>query len=1009
MQSLMDLRTRQPIPPEWDNRPMEERKTTHLTRIVPIDKIDMNLTYPQIRYLDTWGLRWPEYSWRLLSRMLRLNIGSCWISPVPTEDQGASDEKEITYGLTQIKVPDQNSPYVRVQIAAELIWPLLVPEYSQTEKMTASFVIAATLLHEFGHAINHAQYLLMWEPGLYLEPIHFNVTIVDLLQSLRRELFDFVACKGEQFYGDEGEAEHGFVVEKQLLGGLAMNLMSNPMNILSRQIVSLPLMVEMCEWPQAETPVPASRIRKGAIRNPRFPVECYCMPLPIDYMTKFFTQKFWDIDFKRYGQEAFKMLPANRIHKTTMNPVYMRQDILMQAFGKEQWSFVKWVSEFFSANNHRILGEYIRRLLFQALGQHAFVARWLYEVGNWDLAVLAPLNTKVTDLNKAIEEAGTISARHLAPPAAKDQYYFQYVTQHQSLVSTGQVRAGGLMTREQWYERLQSRWTRRVRVGGVLMVGASEVCRLMTAEIAYMERMIFDFFSLNPAARASVRGGGGGGAADQDPIAAARGRMLHCRAWAFQLATWLEELTNVPPLQIAMPFWYQWISRLRYCGKMYHDLLAMLGEEQIDPNDNSWKKRFATVPSSFWKNRVDRIQVLAQKEYLRADPRVRAVVDECLRLISQAKTPNNLNPEFSQPDIQKVTEVINKSIALGKAAPTTVTRNMFKWTYPDQPPPPPPPPATLDQASQEDSTKPQNPTVPNIGGIVFGKPSELGARPPLRLIGSSTKSGSGVERGSKSDNDRDASGALGPAPGGGVKNTGKANKSPSRGVKKNVKSTLNWRGADKSKGFLEGAAKMGVLSTIHELGVPSTTIRGILKSKSSGPTAADSSAPTQTSQASFSFGVAHGDPAPAAPFPSPWADMFTLTADHEYTTKFREEMAAIDVLLNLHGSGPPQPYKTAGPWRETREDSPNDDEPNNLGDPNNGAPPNDGGGPDNGAPPNDGDGPDNGGGNGQPLDGDFGNPQAMDEADLAQLDQEIEDFLQQNTDMTVDNNDNDDI
>lgn len=57
----------------------------------------------------------------------------------PSQDQGC-------YGFTE---KSASPPGVfNIHISAQLIWPLLVPEYSESEKLCSHFMIAVTLLHE---------------------------------------------------------------------------------------------------------------------------------------------------------------------------------------------------------------------------------------------------------------------------------------------------------------------------------------------------------------------------------------------------------------------------------------------------------------------------------------------------------------------------------------------------------------------------------------------------------------------------------------------------------------------------------------------------------------------------------------------------------------------------------------------------------------------------------------------------------------------------------------------
>lgn len=147
---IMDANTRQLIPDEQDPRHGEEwgeeLTVTHLTRMVKRDNIDMKKTHPEIRKLHEMGYDWETNVRRLVDATLHFEIGGCHFCAITGE---YSDE--MTYGYNY-KYEDQEAMFPRsyniISIAAEMIWPLLIPETSKSEKLVASFLIAAVILHE---------------------------------------------------------------------------------------------------------------------------------------------------------------------------------------------------------------------------------------------------------------------------------------------------------------------------------------------------------------------------------------------------------------------------------------------------------------------------------------------------------------------------------------------------------------------------------------------------------------------------------------------------------------------------------------------------------------------------------------------------------------------------------------------------------------------------------------------------------------------------------------------
>jgi hypothetical protein len=139
--ALMDLRTRQMVPPEEDPRG-QSACTEYLTKYVLLHEIDMSKTYPAIQELDSYGYDWHYHTLRMLDQNLRWCIGSAII------DRETGGKQGPIYGCTRAFELDTDHP-IQVTLSAELIWPLLVPDYSSSERLVCSFLIASTLLHEY--------------------------------------------------------------------------------------------------------------------------------------------------------------------------------------------------------------------------------------------------------------------------------------------------------------------------------------------------------------------------------------------------------------------------------------------------------------------------------------------------------------------------------------------------------------------------------------------------------------------------------------------------------------------------------------------------------------------------------------------------------------------------------------------------------------------------------------------------------------------------------------------
>jgi hypothetical protein len=81
-----------------------------------------------------------------LQEHFSLEISSAYLAG---DDDIKSGKKKPVWGVTRdlgrLPVPDAK---IHVEIASEMLWPLLVPSYTMAEKATSSLMIANVLLHE---------------------------------------------------------------------------------------------------------------------------------------------------------------------------------------------------------------------------------------------------------------------------------------------------------------------------------------------------------------------------------------------------------------------------------------------------------------------------------------------------------------------------------------------------------------------------------------------------------------------------------------------------------------------------------------------------------------------------------------------------------------------------------------------------------------------------------------------------------------------------------------------
>ncbi|KAI1101674.1 hypothetical protein F4804DRAFT_291271 [Jackrogersella minutella] len=877
LEALMDLRTRRRIPADKDIRTKPE--TPFMWTYGPqytTRREDMLLP---VRQLDEEGWVWSTHIMATLRAVLSVDIGSVFLSSTPGEDGQLNEFSAIAYGTTRCMPAGPDSKIV-ISIGAELIWPLLVPQLSQSEKLVTSFAIATTLLHEFAHAISQAQQLMTLDEHWGRSWGYGPVTIERLL-SIGPELWDYPNCAGEHYWRDNADSESGFDFEQALWGMPIVNLLSHSGLNNSRLLQSVPYVLSGFTFPFPQNPVEPG-YQRGPIKGAIYPVEEYRMPIPIDYVAKFFRQQFWTMNYNLYGPTALRIYPS-RVIKGTMSPDYLSDQEARVNFGRSEWAFVQFVSGMLKANDYFTLGEYIIRVAQQAMSPGFYVNRWRAEVANWQNAILNPLNENVDMADRAIVAANLAWVCRFRP-GDREGKYMQYALQNDLDYVQGKTITPTL-SRQAWLQSQFHQYGEIYRVGGQLMRAIAAVHESYMAELRFMERMVFDYFNIYPSARVQYNNP----SVPNHPIAAAAARLFFDRNRIRRLYTIMNTISTIIGIEHVRNHYVDWAAKLRYCHQMYERLYLMIAKNEDLKDDKSWRKHFHTIPSSYWKSKLDRIQPLVGREYIRVDPRIRRAVDECMSIIQRYQGAKDVVPAFppeEQVAQEALMKVIQDSKEFGHDIPTTDGPNMFTWTVPDEPPGgwptnatnfqpdvPPPPSArrapehlnvvfgsasTLPGTSLVDAKLPEGAFVntPEPTWHNAGSSSSSSSRGRNRvktggnIRGSSsgnvgdTRSGSGGRggrrasrggrRGDGSGSGSDSgtghvagelTGALGPSREGGIRRES--------GVQ--IRGFTPVNAHDKGKNFVQGAQKVGALEQIAELEIPTKSITTSMKPTTFGP------------------------------------------------------------------------------------------------------------------------------------------------------------------------------
>lgn len=591
-------------------------------------------------------------------------------------------------------------------------------------------------MHDLQHAVVFAQSVLT-DVTHVREKFHPDAQA--LLSAFSKNLWDQDETN-EPHWETRGCAEVGFDIEMSMWGAVPLNLLGLENHLQNcRMLMANPLILVGTPWP-FQANIQGKRV-VSPIRGAPYPLEGYCTPIPLDWIAKFFTKKFWQTEFLVMGHEALK-LNANNFRKTVMNPMQISFDEIKKIVGNRDYNYVKFTLDVLHDNGHIILSEYLRCKLAQLAIPHSYLFRWSWEIRNWREPLISQLEPSVVKLNKTITAGAAIGHVRWGNHQLQVAEYNKYVQRQQARAAQGTARFQ-TVNFQGWYRHAGNEWNGFWRDGGHVMRDMMPVWRLMLQDIAQMQRMIVDFYSMVPDARARIYTGMG--EADQGPMGAIYLRMGYFRKVASDYLRLGDYMSHSTSYGIPQDKWAEWGARFRACYQGYSELLGTLGEDPtFNPEDPSWKARFSGVPSSYWKNRCDRLAVLANKEYARLDSRIRPYIDRCEEILRNKDLHfvDSSAALVPQADVDWILSVVRDSRALGNQPPQDTTGlGIFHWEVPEtatDPTNPPPPPLPADISNPPDIGDPMNPALPPPNtpfGIVFGESSfnfQLSAAPPIR-------------------------------------------------------------------------------------------------------------------------------------------------------------------------------------------------------------------------------------------------------------------------------------
>ncbi|KAJ3946742.1 uncharacterized protein N0V96_003116 [Colletotrichum fioriniae] len=219
---------------------------------------------------------------------------------------GNKGEDSGTAGVTCV-----SGSSIDVYIAADALWPLVVPGYSEDERLLQGFFLASTIIHEIAHAINYAHHLVLLPPACFqVENWKSTPERTKKAAEIGSKLFaKFTESNCEPFFEDEPQAELGFCTENRLFGGVHWNITSLEMS----QLFFLPAAMAMERWPRPKGDCGRLSVEKLQQSPDKLVLDYipmlpdqYFYPTRVAHIVRLFTEAFWGVEVNKYGPAALR-------------------------------------------------------------------------------------------------------------------------------------------------------------------------------------------------------------------------------------------------------------------------------------------------------------------------------------------------------------------------------------------------------------------------------------------------------------------------------------------------------------------------------------------------------------------------------------------------------------------------------------------------------------------------------------------------------------------------------
>ncbi|TLD24340.1 hypothetical protein PspLS_06347, partial [Pyricularia sp. CBS 133598] len=387
--SMMDYRSQRPFEQQVGNT-IGKRQ-----RIAWFAEVDPDKTWPCLARLHDLGFNSVEWVQIILEERLELVVGSAY-----RDQHGRCGSSHFAWtnlvGQVNLYLPEYPGAKglgsqwrIRIEVAAEGIWPLLSPHFTEAEKSTCSFALAVTMFHEFAHAINYALEIMRTWPDVFSRKegdFTSRITREQHLELLiaKQEMPEYGS---EPFFENQTEAEAGFALESQIFGGTVYPIFHGSTGNTPDNFGIFTTALALTGWPTSR-PVELNNLPIDFLPDFTPPVLDFYIPLPYDVTARFFTRNFWDTDYKRFGPDALQLYPEGRISMGAVPHMRMQMVYALQAvFGKRR---AKWMTRALRELNNRgfdTIANYINEVCRKYALPKITRRNWYLESGRWPLEV----------------------------------------------------------------------------------------------------------------------------------------------------------------------------------------------------------------------------------------------------------------------------------------------------------------------------------------------------------------------------------------------------------------------------------------------------------------------------------------------------------------------------------------------------------------------------------------------------------------------------------------------